>query len=138
MLRPQDFAVAAGLVRGRAVDRRALLTFPEHGARYAYYANRGAPTRGVAIGVLAPAPPLNALVSAGEGPVWPSSEGTTRGYALAPLYRTAPVATQRDQAVHEVLALVDALREGGARDRELAMRELRQRLEPSARADGRA
>lgn len=135
MLRPQDFAVAAGLVRGRAVDRRALLTFLEHGARYAYYANRGAPTRGVATGVLAP--PLNALVSADEGPVWPSPEGTTRGYALAPLYRTAPVAAQRDQAVHEVLALVDALREGGARERELAMRELRQRLEPSPRASGR-
>jgi len=44
----------AGLVRGRAVDRRALLEFLEHGARYAYYASRGAPTRGVPTGVLAP------------------------------------------------------------------------------------
>jgi hypothetical protein len=31
--------------------------------------------------------------------------------------------------LHEVLALIDALREGGARERELGMRELRLRLE---------
>lgn len=116
----------AGLVRGRAVDHRALLEFLEHGARYAFYANRGAPTRGVPTGVLAP--PLNALLSATEGPVWPSADGTSRGYALAPLYRTAPAAAQRDAGVHEVLALIDALREGGVRERELAMRELRRRL----------
>lgn len=124
----------AGFVRGRAIDRRALLEFLEHGARYAFYATRGAPTRGVPTGVLAP--PLNALLSATEGPVWPSADGTARGYALAPLYRTAPAAAQRDARVHEVLALIDALREGGARERELAMRELRRRLEQPTRTSG--
>ncbi len=127
-------AAMAGLVRGRAVDRRALLEFLEHGVRYAFYAVRGAPTRGVPTGVLAP--PLDALVSAKEGPVWPSSDGTTRGYALAPLYRTAPAAAQRDANVHEVLALIDAVREGGTRERELAMRELRQRLARPTKTDG--
>jgi DNA-binding Lrp family transcriptional regulator len=126
-------ASMAGLVRGRAVDRRALLEFLEHGVRYAFYAIRGAPTRGVPTGVLAP--PLDALVSAQEGPVWPSSDGTTRGYALAPLYRTAPAAAQRDPSVHEVLALIDAVREGGTRERELAMRKLRQRLERPPKRD---
>lgn len=120
-------ATMAGLVRGRAVDRRALLEFLEHGVRYAFYAVRGAPTRGVPTGVLAP--PLDALMSAQEGPVWPSADGGARGYALEPLYRTAPAAAQRDASVHEVLALVDAIREGGARERELGMRELRLRLE---------
>lgn len=117
----------AGLLRDRAVDRRALLEFLQHGARYAFYPSRGAPTRGVPTGVLAP--PLNTLLSATEGPVWPSADGTARGYALAPLYRTAPAAARRDASVHEVLALIDALREGGARERELAIRELRRRLE---------
>jgi len=117
----------AGLVRGRAVDRRALLEFLEHGVRYAFYAIRGAPTRGVPTGVLAP--PLNALMSAKEGPVWPSADGGVRGYELEPLYRTAPAAAQRDATVHEVLALIDALREGGVRERELGTRELRLRLD---------
>lgn len=120
----------AGLVRGRAVDRRALLEFLEHGVRYAFYAIRGAPTRGIATGVLAP--PLNALIAAKEGPVWPNADGGTRGYALEPLYRTAPTAARRDATVHEVLALIDALREGGVRERELGMRELRLRLEGPA------
>ncbi len=124
----------AGLVRGRAVDRRALLEFLEHGVRYAFYAIRGAPTRGVPTGVLAP--PLNALMAAQEGPVWPSAEGGSRGYALEPLYRTAPAAAQRDTRVHEVLALIDALREGGVRERELGMRELRLRLERPMRPSG--
>jgi hypothetical protein len=118
----------AGLLRGRSVDRRALLEFLEHGVRYAFYAIRGAPTRGVPTGVLAP--PLNALMSAKEGPVWPSADGGARGYALEPLYRTAPTAAQRDTSVHEVLALIDALREGGVRERELGLRELRMRLQP--------
>jgi hypothetical protein len=118
----------AGLLRGRSVDRRALLEFLEHGVRYAFYAIRGAPTRGVPTGVLAP--PLNTLMSAKEGPVWPSADGGARGYALEPLYRTAPTAAQRDTSVHEVLALIDALREGGVRERELGLRELRMRLQP--------
>ena len=44
----------AGLLRGRHVDRRALFEFLEHGVRYAFYAVRGAPTRGVPTGVRAP------------------------------------------------------------------------------------
>jgi len=124
----------ARLLRGRAVDRGALLEFLEHGVRYAFHAIRGAPTRGVPTGVLAP--PLNALLSAADGPVWPSADGTARGYALAPLYRTAPMAARRDATLHELLALIDALREGGARERELAMRELRRRLERPTKTAG--
>ena len=124
----------AGLVRGRAVDRRALLEFLEHGVRYAFYAIRGAPTRGIPTGVLAP--PLNVLMSAKEGPVWPNADGGARGYALEPLYWTAPAAARRDTTVHEVLALIDALREGGVRERELGMRELRLRLEGPAGTTG--
>lgn len=126
----------AGLVRGRSVDRRALFEFLEHGVRYAFFPIRGAPTRGVATGVLAP--PLNQLMSAAEGPVWPSAAGSARGYALTPLYRTAPDAAIRDRQVHEVLALVDALRDGGPRERALAVRELRARLEARTIAGARA
>ena len=141
MLRPQDIAAATVLAlpdmsawTGRAVDRSALLEFLRHGVRYAFCASRGAPTRGVPAGVLAP--PLNTLLSATEGPGWPSVDGTARGYALAPLYRTAPAAARRDASVQEALALTDALREGGARERALAIRELRRRLERPMKTSG--
>jgi hypothetical protein len=129
-------AELAGLVRGRAVDRRALFEFLEHGVRYAFFPVRGAPTRGVATGILAP--PLDRLMSAAEGPVWPSAAGNARGYALSPLYRTAPAAAARDPRVHEVLALIDALRDGGPRERTLAMRELRVRCEARSIVGDRA
>jgi hypothetical protein len=73
-------------------------------------------------------------MAAKDGPVWPHPEGTARGYALEPLYRTVPEAARHDRAVHEVFALVDALRDGGVRERELALRELQLRLAPEALA----
>jgi len=124
----------AGLVRGRAVDRRALLEFLEHGVRYAFYAIRGAAHARDTYGRSGP-PTERAHVREG-GPVWPNADGGARGYALEPLYRTAPAAARRDTTVHEVLALIDALREGGVRERELGMRELRLRLEGPAGTTG--
>jgi hypothetical protein len=46
------------------------------------------------------------------------------------------MAARRDATLHELLALIDALREGGARERELAMRELRRRLKGPTKTAG--
>ncbi len=51
-----------------------------------------------------------------------------RGYAFAPLYRTVPEAALRDPALYELLALVDAIRDGRARERNLAQKALEKRL----------
>ena len=108
--------------------RAALLEFSVHGVRYAFPAVLGAPTRGVptAFG----APPLSAeiLSSPGEAPVWPHAKGTARGPSLQPLCRNAPDVALLDPAVHELLALLDALRMGRARERTLAAQHLKQRL----------
>jgi hypothetical protein len=50
------------------------------------------------------------------------------GRAVAPLYRSAPLAAAEDPRLHELLALVDALRVGRARERTLAREELDRRL----------
>jgi hypothetical protein len=117
---------AAGLLLGRAVNRPSLLEFLEHGVRHVFYAQRGSPTRGVPTGV--GAPPLRDRFQTADIPVWPSEHGTARGYALAPLFRTVPDVARRDVELYEALALVDAIRDGGARERLAAMDELRQRL----------
>jgi hypothetical protein len=62
-------------------------------------------------------------------PVWPDPAGTVRGYALDPLYRSVPNAAARDRGLHELLALVDAIREGRARERKFAQQELERRLQ---------
>ncbi len=52
-----------------------------------------------------------------------------RGYEYSPLYRSVPKAVSRDNALYELLALVDAIRDGRARERELAVKLLTERLE---------
>ncbi len=75
------------------------------------------------------APPLSEHISSEDlPPVWPDPDGTVRGLALEPLYRTAPQAAKADPKLYQLLALVDALRMGRARERKLAEDELKQRL----------
>src|ERR1039458_5083084 len=64
-------------------------------------------------------------------PVWPFDRGPKRGYAFMPLYKRAPEAALKDEDLYQLLALVDAIRDGSARERELAKRELSVRLKGS-------
>jgi hypothetical protein len=107
----------------------ALEEFLVHGLKYAFPPDKGQPTRGMPTGYAAP--PLNKLIVASDDPppVWPTPDGEIRGYALAPLYKTVPKAAKLDAALYELLALVDAIREGRARERALASREIAVRLE---------
>lgn len=118
-------AVASGLAvepaRGEwSPVRTSLLEFVLHGVRYVWPAMLGPIKRGVptAFG----AEPLISQLTAtpGEAPVWPHPGGMAKGPALSPLYRTAPQAALADPALHRLLALLDALRTGRARERALA------------------
>lgn len=126
--------LAAGLAVEHArgdwqVVHGALHEFAVHGVRYAFPATLGAVKRGIptAFG----APPLSGEISAapGEAPVWPHPKGTARGPGLTPLSATAADAALSDPALHELLALQDALRIGRARERTLAAQFMKQRLE---------
>lgn len=106
----------------------SLLEFVLHGVRYAYAAEPGPICRGVP--TAHSAPPLSAEIvsDAGDQYVWPSGNGTMRGQAIEPLYASVPQAADKDPELHKLLALVDALRVGRARERQLAAEELRRRL----------
>ncbi len=127
-------AATAGLVNPflRAPLREAVAEFLIHGLRYAFPAQRGEMTRGIPTGI--GAAPLSKLFQASDEPVpvWPDPEGDTRGYALEPLYRSVPRAAKRDPELYALLALVDAIRCGRARERALAERELLKRLDVHA------
>jgi hypothetical protein len=62
-------------------------------------------------------------------PVWPDPEGSMRGYEFSPLYKSVPKAAAKDSALYELLALLDAVRDGRARERALAEKELLARLD---------
>ena len=117
----------ASTASGRPV-REALLELLIHGVKYAFPPERGALTRGVPTGYAAP--PLNKVIvgSSDPPPVWPYAEGSVRGLAFAPLYPSVPAATLRDSRLYELLALVDAIRDGRARERNIVAKELTSRL----------
>jgi hypothetical protein len=124
--------IASRLVSTSEQGHRPLLPAVEeflvHGLKYAFPAKRGALTRGVVTSHAAE--PLRGRFAPNSDPppVWPHPEGTKRGVSLEPLYKSAPVAALRDPALHEMLALVDALRDGRARERKLAEQELTERI----------
>jgi hypothetical protein len=111
-------------------QRNNLKEFLIHGVKYAFPVERGGPTRGVPTAEAAP--PLNHHFDQDLQfpPVWPDAEGSVRGIAFSPLYKTVPKAALRDPQLYELLALVDAIREGRAREREIAIRELTERMDP--------
>jgi hypothetical protein len=51
-----------------------------------------------------------------------------RGESFGPLYKSAPKAARQDAQLYELLALVDAIRAGRARERRLAAEMLEARL----------
>lgn len=110
------------------VVKAALKEFALHGARYAFPATLGAATRGMPTGYAAA--PLSAILSQPEElpPVWPDPQGTRRGVAFYPLYPTAPRAARNDARLYECLVLLDALRGGAARERQIALKLLGERL----------
>ena len=124
-------AVRSRLLDGAARRIRAhnLLEFLEHGVAYAFPAEPGQLARGVP--TAASAPPLKGLLltdPAGEL-VWPHVDGHVMGQVVVPLYRTVATVALAWPEMHELLALVDALRLGRSRDRELSMQQLRVRLQ---------
>lgn len=128
-------ARASDLVQGPELkdrlNRSALLEFLLHGIRYAFPAEKGALTRGVPTSYAAA--PLKESIHPGDDPppVWPLAEGVVRGYEFSPLHKNVPMAAMEDPRLYELLALVDALRDGRARERQMAANELRKRLEES-------
>ena len=107
---------------------QAVEEFLVHGVKYAFPPSRGGVTRGVPTSYAAA--PLSRMIvaSADLPPVWPHADGAIRGVSLEPLYRSVPAAALRDPALHELLALIDALRDGKARERKLAEAELSTRI----------
>jgi len=124
-------AVAARLMdeRRRKPVKKALEEFLIHGVKYAYPPSRGGLTRGMPTSFAGP--PLRDLIVSSDQlpPVWPDPEGEQQGYEFSPLYKSVPKAAAKDYKLYELLVLVDAIRDSRAREREIAVNEIRARLQ---------
>lgn len=112
----------------KEIRREALRNFLVHGVPYAFPASPKEVTRGMPTAWAAPV--LSGKISASEQipPVWPDPDGNVQGAAVQPLYGSVPGAARRDAALYDLLALVDALRIGRARERSFAEEEITRRL----------
>lgn len=118
----------AGLIdeSGRKVRRLALVDFIQFGLPYAFPQRPGSIVRGVP--TAHSAPPLKDQIQSDEDYVWPYAKGKARGQSITPLYRSVPEAVNNDPALHELLALVDAIRLGNAREKKIAISEMKKRI----------
>ena len=129
---------ASRLISNDLEEGRPLLAAVEeflvHGVKYAFPAKRGEVTRGMLTSYAAP--PLSVEIAGGSElpPVWPWPDGKHRGITLEPLYKTVPLGAQRDPFLYEILALLDALRDGRAREKRIAEKKLISRLHRQAHA----
>lgn len=112
----------------KKVNILALQEFLVHGIAYVFPVEAGRVGRGLPTYVSAS--PIQEDVSDGsEGYVWHYVKGTSRGQQIEPLYPTVPQAALRDEELYQLLVIVDALRMGGARVKQIAVEELTKRLD---------
>jgi hypothetical protein len=116
---------------GMQVHPQALLEFLCYGLRYVFPAETGPIYRGMP--TAHSAPPLKQFIRSQDIYVWPSAEGEVRGESITPLYPSVPFAARQDDVLYALLALVDALRVGRAREVALAQDWLKKYI-----IDGRA
>jgi hypothetical protein len=120
----------SGLVepKERRIRHGAVREFLIHGMRYVFPVVMGGLTRGIPTSFAAP--PVAEFISFDKEniPVWPDASGEKLGYGVEPLHPSAPMAARQDARLYEILALIDALREGRTRERQIAEDELLKRI----------
>lgn len=115
------------LPESRDVHRSHLIEFAVHGARFSFAPIVGRKSGGIPTAQSAP-PLVEQLAPHEVEMVWKHPRGTARAQTLEPIYRSAPEAALNDAALYRKLALLDGIRVGGARVREIATDLLAQEL----------
>lgn len=101
----------------------ALKDFIIYGLRYCFPVQPGRIVRGIP--TASSAYPVNKSISSnGEKYVWRYSGGTERGQSIVPLYNNAAMAASKDEDFYALLAIVDSIRVGKTRERQVAIEEL--------------
>lgn len=110
----------------RTPNPSSLLEFLIHGLKYVFPAELGSIVRGIPTAYSGAG--LSQKIMSDTEYVWPSEEGSTKGIAVSPLYTSVPHAVLKDQKLHRLLALVDAIRIGRTREKNMAIKELQKEL----------
>lgn len=117
----------AGLVFGQyKVMSQSLMDFLQYGIKYSFPQQPGPIMRGIP--TAHSVEPLLTEIEANESYVWPSATGTVRGQSIVPLYPSVVDAVKLDLKLHTCLAMIDSVRVGRVRERELAIHILQKEI----------
>lgn len=101
-----------------------------HGVKFAFPPEFGTLTRGIPTGYAAPS--LNNIIVPGNDPipVWPHAEGTHKGIELTPFHPCVPksIIKYPDPFFYDLLSLLDAIRSGRARERNIGAEKISKML----------
>lgn len=125
----------SGLLRndkeGRLLPNiNAVEEFLISGVKFFFPVKLGEYTRGIPTAIAAPIFHNKIALGNDPIPVWPDAIGEKKGVALAPLHPAVPKALREspDQSFYEFLTLIDAIRSGRARERNVATAILKEKL----------
>lgn len=107
------------------VNRDELLNITEYALKYFFPVKPGALTRGIPTGFASPVLAQHLKSAGNQIIVWPDPQEKEKGQAVEPLYKTVAHAVKQDQTLYHYLALVDAIRIGGPRERAVAVKLLK-------------
>ena len=103
--------------------KRNLIEFLIHGARYMFPPEWGGEATGLP--TTHSSPIMSKLIKGSGNIIWPyKGRGMKKGRALAPIYKNIPEVALYDENFYAVFSLLDSLRAGGAREREVAQKAL--------------
>ena len=115
----------AGLVDDsrRKVHRQSLMEFIQYGLHYVFPQTLGSMVTGIPT---AHSHPFYAARFSSELPyVWPDETGNVRGLSIEPLHKGVLKAVQNDEMLYKLLASIDIIRVGKAREMKMAIEELK-------------
>jgi len=112
--------------KGKEVARQPFMDLLQYGVPYMFPQQPGVVVRGIP--TAHSAEPLVQLISSSENYVWPYAKGHMRGHSILPLYPSVIQAVELDPQLYEYLALIDAIRVGRAREKNLALELLRTKI----------
>ena len=112
--------------KGRQVARQQFMDLLQYGVPFVFPQQTGAVVRGIP--TAHSALPLKIEIQSSEHYVWPYAKGHIRGHSIQPLYSSVIQAVGLDPQLYEFLALIDALRVGRTREKNMAIEMLNARI----------
>ncbi|HYW85650.1 MAG TPA: hypothetical protein VFB30_20530, partial [Spirochaetia bacterium] len=116
------------------VSKKHFCDLLVHAVPRIFYAVRGGLEVGMPTGIHAPVFRDHLKIAKDVGSttilptVWRSCGGLVRGESISPLYTSAPEAASKDPTLYEILALIDVVRIGDTRSRNIAVSMLEKRV----------